>query len=206
MKEVNLVNITETAQAYFAQLLLQENVPGTQIRMGVVAAGTPDADVDITFCPPGKQKISDFIQNFQAFRLFIDQSAEAFLAEARIHFENDGVGGGELTIKAPHLKSATQQAPPLEVTAQWDSATQIEHIIETEINPGLASHGGQVRLLEFLTEEGIAILQFGGGCHGCGMANVTLKQGIEKTLTTRLPFVTGVRDVTDHTQGKNPYY
>ena len=78
-------------------------------------------------------------------------------------------------------------------------------MLETEINPALAAHGGRVGLVE-ITEEKQAVLQFGGGCHGCGMADVTLKQGIEQTLTQRIPEITGVLDATDHRSGKNPYY
>lgn len=59
--------------------------------------------------------------------------------------------------------------------------------------------------MEF-TEKGIVVLQFGGGCQGCGMVDVTLKEGIEKTLIERVPEVTGVRDVTEHAAGENPYY
>jgi Fe/S biogenesis protein NfuA len=61
-----------------------------------------------------------------------------------------------------------------------------------------------VKLVE-VTEEGLAILEFGGGCQGCSAVDVTLKEGIEKTLLTKLPQLSGVRDVTDHTQGDNAY-
>src|SRR3546814_13864267 len=74
--------------------------------------------------------------------------------------------------------------------------TTLFRSLQTEINPGLASHGGQVTLID-VVEEGIAVLQFGGGCQGCGQADVTLKEGIEKTLLARIPELKGVRDVTD---------
>jgi Fe/S biogenesis protein NfuA len=60
--------------------------------------------------------------------------------------------------------------------------------------------------LEAISETGVVTLRFGGGCHGCGMADVTLKQGIERTLRSRLPEITDVRDATDHASGSNPYY
>ena len=60
--------------------------------------------------------------------------------------------------------------------------------------------------LREVTAEGIVVLQFGGGCHGCGMVDVTLRNGIEKTLCEKVPEVTGVRDVTDHGTGAKPYY
>ena len=77
-------------------------------------------------------------------------------------------------------------------------------LIEHEINPQLASHGGHVAVEE-VTSEGVVVLRFGGGCHGCGMADVTLKQGIEKALLEKVPGVTAVRDATDHATGTAPY-
>ena len=69
----------------------------------------------------------------------------------------------------------------------------------------LESHGGEVSLLEF-TQSGNAVLQFGGGCQGCGMVDVTLKDGIEKTLLDQIPELTKVTDVTDHNNDENAYY
>ena len=59
--------------------------------------------------------------------------------------------------------------------------------------------------LQEVTADGVVVLRFGGGCHGCGMADVTLKQGIEKTLLEKVPGVTAVRDATDHDTGSAPY-
>ena len=69
----------------------------------------------------------------------------------------------------------------------------------------LESHGGEVSLVEF-NDKGEAVLQFGGGCQGCGMVDVTLKDGIEKTLVEQIPEVTGVKDMTDHSIDDNAYY
>ena len=69
----------------------------------------------------------------------------------------------------------------------------------------LESHGGDVSLIEF-NDKGIAILQFGGGCQGCGMVDLTLKEGIEKSLVEQIPEVVGVKDITDHTIDENAYY
>lgn len=86
------------------------------------------------------------------------------------------------TIKAPHIKGkAPAEGASLVERVRW--------VVEHEVNPQLASHGGRVAVEE-VTAEGVVFLRFGGGCHGCGMADVTLKQGIEKTLLTRVPGVT----------------
>ena len=84
---------------------------------------------------------------------------------------------------------------------------QINYYLYTEINPGLASHGGTVNLVGMVEEEGknIAILQFGGGCQGCSSVDLTLKDGVEKTLVEKVPGLDGVRDETDHTMRDNAY-
>ena len=105
--------------------------------------------------------------------------------------------GAQLTIKAPKIKG---EAPA-------ESASLVERVrwvMENEINPQLAQHGGRATVQE-VSSDGVVLLRFGGGCHGCGMADVTLKQGIEKTLIARVPGITAVRDATDHDTGDAPY-
>ena len=106
--------------------------------------------------------------------------------------------GGQLTIKAPNAKvPKVSDDSPLE--------DQINYVLHSQINPSLASHGGMVSLIE-IVEDNVAILQFGGGCQGCGMVDVTLKDGVEKTLLETLPQLTAVRDVTDHSVTENAYF
>ena len=81
---------------------------------------------------------------------------------------------------------------------------EVEQILASRINPGVSTHGGRVDLVDV---KGTAVyLRLGGGCQGCGAANVTLRQGIEKQIKARIPQVTEVIDVTDHASGKNPFY
>ena len=117
--------------------------------------------------------------------------------DARVDYAEDRMGG-QLTIKAPNSKVPNvSDDSPIE--------DRINYVLHSEINPGLASHGGNVVLVEVVEEE-IAILQFGGGCQGCGMVETTLKDGVEKTLLERLPELSAVRDVTDHAVTENAYY
>ena len=121
-----------------------------------------------------------------------------FLEEAEIDFVTDQMGS-QLTLKAPNAKARklADDAPLVE---------RINHMIEAEVNPNLASHGGKVSLME-VTEDGIAVLQFGGGCNGCSMVDVTLKDGIEKQMLAEFSGeLTGVRDATEHQAGEHSYY
>ena len=135
--------------------------------------------------------------HLEGFDLYVQADSIAFLTDAVVDFDEDPTGG-RLTIRAPHLRgSEPAEDAPLAERVAW--------LLQAEINPALANHGGFVSLEE-VTEDGFAVLQFGGGCHGCGMVNVTLKEGIEKTLLQRIPEIKGVRDVTEHEKGENPYY
>ena len=83
---------------------------------------------------------------------------------------------------------------------------RVEYVLQSQINPQLAGHGGRVSLME-ITDEGYAILQFGGGCNGCSMVDVTLKEGIEKELLNMFAGeLKGVKDLTEHQRGEHSYY
>src|SRR2546428_12866303 len=92
----------------------------------------------------------------------------------------------------------------MESLGDEDVKSRIQKILDEMINPAVASHGGWVELLD--VKDNIAYLKLGGGCQGCGMVNVTLKQGIESTLKEGIPQLAGVIDQTDHAGGSNPYY
>ena len=81
---------------------------------------------------------------------------------------------------------------------------KVADIINNEVNPAVASHGGVVELVG--VDENKAIIAFGGGCQGCGMADVTLKQGVEVMIKEKVPEIIEVIDSTDHAAGTNPFY
>ena len=82
--------------------------------------------------------------------------------------------------------------------------SRVEEILESEINPSVASHGGVVHLLD--VRDNNLFIQMGGGCQGCGMASVTLKHGVESAIRQAIPEIGAILDVTDHAAGRNPYY
>ena len=88
----------------------------------------------------------------------------------------------------------------------WDDpiAQRVQDVLDTMINPGVASHGGSVSLHG--VENGKAVIEFGGGCQGCGAADVTLKHGVERMIREQVPEIQGIVDATDHAAGDNPYY
>jgi Fe-S cluster biogenesis protein NfuA len=81
---------------------------------------------------------------------------------------------------------------------------QVAKVFEEQVNPMVAQHGGRVELID--VQDAVVMLRMGGGCQGCGMADVTLRQGIEGMLGQLVPAVRGIVDITDHTSGANPYF
>ncbi|KKA44638.1 iron-sulfur cluster biogenesis protein NfuA [Salinivibrio sp. VYel9] len=191
------VNISENAQSHFVKLLEQQP-EGTNIRVFVVNPGTPNAECGVSYCPPEAIESSDTELKFNGFSAFIDEMSLPFLDEAEIDFVTDKMGS-QLTLKAPNAKmrKVASDAPLME---------RVDYVIQSQVNPQLASHGGHVNLIE-ITDDAVAILQFGGGCNGCSMVDVTLKEGIEKQLLAEFSGeLNGVRDVTEHARGDHSYY
>lgn len=88
----------------------------------------------------------------------------------------------------------------------WDDpiAQKVQDVLDLEVNPGVAGHGGSVSLVKVAGD--VAVIQLHGGCQGCGAADVTLKQGIERMIKAGVPEIRAVQDTTDHAAGENPYY
>jgi Fe/S biogenesis protein NfuA len=192
-----MVIITESAQEYLTELLKKQECEGMAVRVFILDAGTPRAETCISFCRPGEEQAGDELKEYPTLRAYIDKPSIPYLEEAVVDYAKDTMGG-QLTIKAPNSRlPKISDDSPLE--------DRVNYILYNEINPGLAAHGGNVTLEE-LFEEDIAILRFGGGCQGCGMVDVTLKNGVEKSLLEQIPQLREVRDVTDHTVTENAYY
>lgn len=94
--------------------------------------------------------------------------------------------------------------PPSHPLADDEMYDLVSRILRRDINPAVAQHGGAVELLD--VQGGVVVVRMMGGCQGCGMANVTLRQGIEQSLRRAVPGFQGIRDITDHAAGENPYF
>lgn len=188
--------ITEAAQDYLAELLAKQDPEVLGVRLFINQPGTPKAETCIAYCRADDKRGDDLVEEYPKFTAYVERRSLPFLGDALVDFAKDRMGG-QLTIKAPNAKlPQVGEESPLE--------DRVNYLLYNEVNPSLAAHGGEVSLVE-ITEDEIAILKFGGGCQGCGMVDVTLKQGIEKTLLESIPQLKGVRDVTDHTDRSNAY-
>jgi len=145
----------------------------------------------------------DHVEQHGDLPIAIPQGSVENLTGATIEMSKNLLKPG-LAIENPNSPSPTilGDGPPPDVSGPV--AEQVEHVLRTQINPSIASHGGQAELVA--VEGSVAYLRLGGACQGCGMADVTLSQGIEATILATVPDILQVIDVTDHDQGDNPYY
>jgi len=192
-----IINITKSAEEYLAKLLKDKNELDLSIRIFISDPGTPKAETCLAYCKPVEALSDDVIINLDLINVNIEKRSIPFLESAEVNFDNDTFGG-QLTIKAPNARLPN-------ISPESPVEDRINYVIYNEINPMLESHGGEVSLLEF-TKKGEAVLQFGGGCQGCGMVDVTLKDGIEKTLLEQIPELKSVKDSTDHSIDDNAFY
>lgn len=191
------IKVTDDGVKYLKQLIAQKDEP-MGVRVFVTQPGTPNAETCLAYCPAGDEEKDDLLMPDLSFNFFIQEKSIPYLEDAFIDFQKDDFGG-QLTIKAPNSKM-------MKVDENSPVSDQVNYILYSEINPALESHGGTVSLMELIDDETVAILQFGGGCQGCGMIDVTLKQGVEKVLLERIPKLKAIRDATDHSDRSKAYY
>jgi Fe/S biogenesis protein NfuA len=191
-----MFKITDEALIYVADLFAQQDSTDLGLKVDIEKAGTPAAAVTFNFCFP--KDLSKSYQQFEyeGFVSFIDEVNFEYLEGSEVSLKDSGAGKS-LTITAPNAKGE-------EPTADASLEDRIKYVLAAEINPGLASHGGFVDLIEITIEMDV-ILNFGGGCQGCSSVKVTLKNGVEAQLKESFPEIKSVMDQTDHSKKENAY-
>ncbi|MDX1693026.1 MAG: Fe-S biogenesis protein NfuA [Ketobacteraceae bacterium] len=192
------ITITESAQEYLRDLLSKQDSDGIGVRIFVEKPGTPNAECCMAYCPTGEQEPEDEVIQCEGFPAYIDHHSVPYLEDAVIDYSKDRMGG-QLTFRAPKSK-----VPKIGDDASVEE--KVNYVLYSEINPQLAAHGGHIQLTGLVENDTVAVLKFGGGCQGCGMVDVTLKEGVEKTLMERVPELKRVTDDTDHSIRENAFY
>jgi Fe/S biogenesis protein NfuA len=147
----------------------------------------------------------DAVQHHDDLPVVIPAASVDALRGATLDRSGDLESGGiflENPNTPPSASPAVGTRPPADLSGEVPQ--RVHQVLEQQINPSIASHGGRAELVA--VEDETAYLRLGGGCQGCGMASVTLKQGIEVALREAVPEITQVVDVTDHAAGANPYF
>jgi len=187
------VSLTEGAIDRLKHLVANAGDPPVSgIRLQITRRTPEGFEHLLTMIDAGAEPEEDYELDFDGLTIFVDGMNAEYLDGIAVHweFKGEGVNGFEFSNPNP----------------QWfdPSELAIQQLLDQHINPGIASHGGYVDLLG--VEGATAYVRLGGGCQGCGMANVTLKQGIEVAIREAVPEIEAVADVTDHASGTNPYF
>lgn len=187
-----MITIEETAKDKIRSMLEHEHKGDSALRIRITGRSSTGYQHKLSLVEPGFEKPDDLISESEGIRILVDPKTAKSIEGAKIEFVDDLYGGG-FKVNNPNQPSWSNELEQ-----------QVQELIDNQIAPSLAMHGGHLDLLE--VRDGKAFVHFGGGCQGCGMADVTLKQGVEKLIKDTVPGITAVIDSTDHAQGENPYY
>lgn len=192
------ISVSEKAQEHFLNIISKQKMEGLAIRLTASNVGTPGVQCGILYCP--KEYITSNDEHFQmkGFEIVIDSSVSEYLDDSIIDLSKGENGDDLLTFHAPNL---TKQDLPEDATL-FD---RLKKFIDATVSPSLASHGGAVSLVD-VTEDGIVKVKFTGGCLGCSMVGLTLKEGIQTQLNQAFPGqIKDVVDVTEHEVTEETY-
>ena len=189
-----MITVTDAAREEIVKLMEKQEQPVKGVRIKAEALSPLQANFRLRFVTEDQEEPTDIITEYDGFNIYVAPDSQSYVEEVSVDFVESLAGRGfkiENPNKVPaHLKGTV--------------AEKVQAIIDEKINPQIASHGGHLSLLD--VKESTAYVQFGGGCQGCGMADVTLKQGVEVLIKEACPEIEEILDVTDHADGKNPYF
>ena len=188
--EASLLEVTKTAREKIQGVIEAEDVEVEGLRIGIEGRSATAFQYSLGLATETEE--DDIVIEMGTFKVLVDAKSAADLKGAVIDYVEDLNSSG-FKIENPN-------------TPTWDNpkAQKIQELIDERINPAVAAHGGQIDLLN--VEDEAIYIHMGGGCQGCGMANVTLKHGIEAMIQEVFPEIKQVIDTTDHASGTNPYY
>ena len=187
------ISMTEPAIERLQNLVANAGDPpvaGIRLQLG---RRTADGfEHELTMVDEGAEPEDDYEVDFGKLMIYIDSDHAEYLDGLSVHWEFKGEGVNGFKFDNPNPR----WLDPI--------AERIQVLLDEQINPGIASHGGFVDLMG--VEGTTAFIQLGGGCQGCGMADVTLRQGIEVAIKETVPEIQEIHDATDHASGTNPYF
>lgn len=206
-----VLKVSDRALRHIAGIRASEP-DGDQLALWVEVTGENRANYayDLWFEPLDEVRPGDVQEPHGDLTVVVPADSVELLRGATLDMNRNLLEGGLVidnpnrpTPRVPAMAASPAMAgPPPDLSG--DLAQRVVQVLEQQINPSIASHGGRADLVA--VEDDTAYLRLSGGCQGCGMAAVTLGQGIEVALTQSVPEVRKVVDVTDHASGSNPYY
>lgn len=186
-----MLTFTEAAAGQIRELFAKESRQGLALRFAIQGRGPAGFLYRLGMVESGDRHPDDEVVDAGGFQVLVDRESAPNLKGVTVDY-----------VQGPHGSGFKIDNPnPL-----WSDpkAQAVQRILDEEINPAVGAHGGFVTLLD--VKDDVVYVQLGGGCQGCGMVDVTLKQGIEVRIKEVIPEIREVVDQTDHAGGSNPYY
>ncbi len=199
------LTITDAARATVLEVL--SNEPESEaLALWLEVSGESNGAYayDLYFQALADAHAGDAVQRDDDLTLVVPEASVVRLQGASLDFVTDASGEGGLVVVNPNTPPSAAGAPMPELDLTDPLAQRVVTVLEEQVNPSIASHGGRADLVA--VEETTVFLRLSGGCQGCGMARATLSQGIEVILREALPDIGEIVDVTDHASGANPFY
>ncbi len=191
------VEFTNLAKDKVLRFIQMQGNDSLAVRIQVASPSPLDPRYEITMIEPGEKCAEDLVFDGFGFEVVMEPESARLLDGAHVDWIETLTESG-FKVENPNL--APIGSKPLE----GPLSDRVRQAIDQFVNPGVAQHGGHVTLVE--VRDNIVYLQMGGGCQGCGMASVTLSQGIERILREQVPEIAGIQDVTNHSAGDSPYF
>jgi Fe/S biogenesis protein NfuA len=203
MSESSAVTITDNALGKILELRELEELDDLHLALRINGVGTSGFLYETAFLRSADVSESDHVEYHGDLPIAIPESSLDNLRGSVLDLAGNG-GGAGLVIRNPN----TPESPGLELGDDLEltgtTEEKVRQLLDQQINPAIAMHGGIAQLISI--EGSTANLELGGGCQGCGLAAVTLRQGIEKAILETVPEITEVVDITNHDLGENPYF
>jgi Fe/S biogenesis protein NfuA len=200
-----VITVTERARALVLETRAQES-QADRLALWLEVSGTAAGayTYDMYFQAIDDASIDDVVQRHDDLSVVIPVDSVDKVRGATLDLSGPGSTGMVINNpnRPPAAASPGMGRPPADLSG--DVAQRIMQVLEQQINPSIAAHGGAAELVA--VEDDVAYLRLSGGCQGCGLASVTLTQGIEVAIREAVPEVVRVADVTDHASGSNPYF
>ncbi|HEX5268108.1 MAG TPA: NifU family protein [Acidimicrobiales bacterium] len=198
--EERVLSVSDEALRTVVDLRAEEDDPETlALWLEVNGATGSEYAYDLYFQAVADAGAGDAVERFDGLAVVVPEASVDKLRGANLD-----VRDGEMVLVNPNRPQSAAPAAPAEADLSSPVAQAVLRVLEDEINPAIASHGGMAQLVA--VDDGTAYLRLAGGCQGCGMASVTLTQGIEVAIREAVPEIRSVVDVTDHAAGTNPYF
>jgi Fe/S biogenesis protein NfuA len=196
-----IVAVTEAAREKVLEIRSAEEDPeGLGLRIEVVGASGVEYAYDLAFEPIADAAEGDSVVVTDGLPVVVPADSVEKLRGATLDLPANASQGG-LVIRNPNRPDPLAG---VELDLHGDIADKVRQLLEQAVNPMLAAHGGFASLAG--VEDTKVYLSMGGGCQGCAVSAMTLRQGIESQIRAAIPEVTEIIDVTDHDAGENPYY